>query len=117
MFLHVFHAWKITYAKWSLWSSLCFFANFWPQISLLQSYYLCEAICATMCFYTLHTSKIVSIEKKILFENLYVHYVYPHSSSLNKEFWVLWSLCFNFWFLWNLWLLFCVAFEWSSFIS
>jgi hypothetical protein len=44
---------------------------------------------------TLFTPQISPLQSFLLFENLYVHYVYPHSSSLYKEFWILWSLCFN----------------------
>jgi hypothetical protein len=69
--------------SWSLWSSLCFFAFFRPQRSLLQSYYLCEAICATMCLYSLHTRLYKVL---VSLKTFMCNYVYHTLQAWTKSF-------------------------------
>jgi hypothetical protein len=97
-----FSCFKNYLCKVGLYKFLCVSLQFFGLEDHFYKVTIFVKLFVQLCVSTFFMPQRLPLQSFFLFENLYVHYVYPHSWSLNKEFWVLWNLCFifYFWFLW-----------------
>jgi hypothetical protein len=86
MFLRVSHASKITYVKLVYVKFFVFLCIFFCLKDHFYKITIFVKLFVQLPIFTLFTPQRSPLQSFFSFEKLYVHYVYPHSSSLNKEF-------------------------------
>jgi len=112
-----FSCFKNYMCKVGLYKFLCVSLHFFGLKDHFYKVTIFVKLFVQLCVSTFFTPQRSPLQSFFLFENIYVHYVYPHSSSLNNsfEFSEACVLIFDFCEICDY--CFCVAFVWSSFIS